>query len=237
VASNNNQGRFDGHIAHAFTWPLKVFFGGLAIYIGIGLLGIMMALCWSHFVWQNPVEASDALLKAETSRSYSYTLGGISTMAEFTMRWTYWLFFQFTTIHDATYAYLNGYEVNQLDRIFFKVFIQHNVHEIFVAMNMNRVYGLRITYFLTSLPLFVIAQVVAHVDGLTERYIRRACAGRESTDMNRLGKTSKLMFFATGITVYLCLPIPLDPFWLIGPLLVVYVLGTRIQWQFYKKYL
>ena len=161
----------------------------------------------------------------------------LTTLVEFTMRWTYWLFFKFTTIHDATYAYLGGYQVNDVDFMFFKTFIAKNVHQIYVAMNMNRVYGIRIGYFLSSLPLFWLAYVVALTDGLTERYIRRACAGRESADMNKLGKLSKLMFFATGVTLYLCLPVPINPFWLIAPLTVIYAVGTRVQWQFYKKYL
>ena len=117
------------------------------------------------------------------------------------------------------------------------MFIENNTKQIYVAMNMNRVFGLRIAYLLSSIPIFALMHGVAHVDGLTERYIRRACAGRESADLNRLGKITKLMFFASGATIYLCLPVAIDPFWFIGPLLVVYTVGTRIQWQFYKKYL
>lgn len=235
MASEQRGGRFEGVIAHAFTWPIKWFFGALLIYIFLGLMGIAMALLWSHFFWADPVAASEQLLDTETARAYSMT--GISELARFTMQWTYWLFFKFTTIYDAMNASLGGSQVNQLDADFFKVFIRGNEKPIFVAMEMNRVFGLRIAYFLDSLPIFGLIHVVAHADGLVERYIRRSCAGRESADLNKLGKMSKLMFFATGITLYLCLPVPLEPFWLIGPLLIVYAVGTRIQWQYYKKYL
>lgn len=241
MASNNRTGPFDGNIAHSFLWPIKWLLSALAIYIFLGLLSIVVVLLWANFVWQNPIDASDILFKTEAARVLSMEnlhFGDfLTTLVEFTMRWTYWLFFKFTTIHDATYAYLAGYQVNDVDFMFFKTFIAKNVHQIYVAMNMNRVYGIRIGYFLSSLPLFWLVYVVALTDGLTERYIRRACAGRESADMNKLGKLSKLMFFATGVTLYLCLPVPINPFWLIAPLTLIYAVGTRVQWQFYKKYL
>lgn len=78
--------------------------------------------------------------------------------------------------------------------------------------------------------------MVSIVDGFTERYIRRASSGRESADLNKLGRLAKLMFFATAISVYLCLPVPLSPFWIVVPMAAIYAVGTRVQWQFYKKY-
>ena len=47
---------------------------------------------------------------------------------------------------------------------------------------------------------------------------------------------AKLMFFASGVTLYLCLPVAMSPFWVIAPLALVFAVSTRVQWQFYKKY-
>ena len=106
----------------------------------------------------------------------------------------------------------------------------------YLAMNVIQVYGIRIGFVLAATPLFFLLYVLAGVDGLTERYIRRACAGRESADLHKIGRLAKLMFFASGVTLYLCLPVAMSPFWVIAPLALVFAVSTRVQWQFYKKY-
>ena len=101
----------------------------------------------------------------------------------------------------------------------------------------DRVYGIRAGIVIASIPLFFLVYFVATVDGLVERYIRRASAGRESADMFKLGRLSKLVFFASGLTFYLCVPISINPYWLVTTLAIVFAVATRIQWQYYKKYL
>jgi integrating conjugative element membrane protein (TIGR03747 family) len=115
-------------------------------------------------------------------------------------------------------------------------FVARNAREIYLAMNVIQVYGIRIGFVLAAIPLFFLLYVLAGVDGLTERYIRRACAGRESADLHKIGRLTKLMFFASGVTLYLCLPVAMSPFWVIAPLTLVFAVSTRVQWQFYKKY-
>jgi hypothetical protein len=104
-------------------------------------------------------------------------------------------------------------------------------------MNVVQIYGIRIGFVLAAVPLFMLLYVVAGIDGLTERYIRRVCSGRESADIHKIGRLSRLMCFAPGITLYLCLPIAMSPFWVIAPLALTFTVATRVQWQFYKKYL
>jgi tetrahydromethanopterin S-methyltransferase subunit F len=146
------------------------------------------------------------------------------------------LFFKATTIHDAAYAYFTGYQVNDVDQRYLSQFIARNARDIYVAMNIIQVYGIRIGFILASMPLFILLYLIAGIDGMTERYIRRACSGRESADLNKIGRLSKLLFFAGGATLYLCLPMELSPFLIIAPLALVCFMATRVQWQFYKKY-
>lgn len=240
VASRKT-GLYDSNLGIAFLWPLKWLLVTLLLYILLGLVALTAAFLFAKYQWLDPVKSADALFQAETVRVNQLVhsgiqVAGLATLTELTQQCTYWLFFKATTLHDAAYAYFSGYQVNEVDRLYLSQFIASNAREIYLAMNVIQVYGIRIGFVLTTVPLFFLLYIVAGVDGLTERYIRRACSGRESADMHKIGRLSKLMFFASGITLYLCLPISMSPFWIIAPLAVVFSVATRVQWQFYKKY-
>jgi hypothetical protein len=239
VASSRN-GVLDANLAVAFLWPFTTLMWSLFIYVFLGLGAILLALFFAQYYWVNPVEASDLLFKAEIARVHAVSASGsyrLMALTDFTSQWTYWLFFQATTLHEAMYAYFNHLPVSQVDRIYLREFVGRNAREIYIAMNIIQVYGIRIGMLVAFIPLFILVYVLASVDGLTERYIRRACAGRESADMNKIGKMTRLMFFASGITFYLCVPIAMNPFGLVGILTTALAVGTRMQWQYYKKYL
>ena len=239
--ASRSSGLYDGNVAVAFLWPLQWLFGTLMLYILLGLIALVMAFLFAKYQWADPVQAADALFQAESARVKALVhpgsyVGGLATITAQTQEWTYWLFFKATSLHEATYAYFAGYRVNEIDRLYLSQFVARNAREIYVAMNVIQIYGIRIGFVLASLPLFFLLYVVSSVDGLTERYIRRACSGRESADIHKIGRLSKLMFFASGVTLYLCLPIAMSPFWMITPLALVFTVATRVQWQFYKKY-
>lgn len=239
--ASRNTGFYDSNVAVAFLWPLKWLFGALLLYVMLGLIALTAAFLFAKYQWADPVQAADVLFQSEFSRVKELVqpgshVSGLATLTELTQQWTYWLFFKATSLHEATYAYLSGYPVNEVDRMYLSQFVARNVREIYLAMNIIQVYGIRIGFVLASIPLFFLLYVLAGVDGLTERYIRRACAGRESADIHKIGRLSKLMFFASGVTLYLCLPVAMSPFWIIAPLAFVFAIATRVQWQFYKKY-
>jgi hypothetical protein len=50
-------------------------------------------------------------------------------------------------------------------------FVARNIREIYLAMNVIQVYGIRIGFLMASVPLFMLLYFVATADGLTERYI------------------------------------------------------------------
>jgi len=236
-----NSGLYDSNVAVAFLWPLKWLFGTLLLYVMLGLIALTAAFLFAKYQWPDPVQAADALFQSETARVKELVrrgshAAGLSTLTELAQQWTYWLFFKATSLHEATYAYFSGYQVNEVDRMYLSQFVARNAREIYLAMNVIQVYGIRIGFVLAATPLFFLLYVLAGVDGLTERYIRRACAGRESADLHKIGRLTKLMFFASGVTLYLCLPVAMSPFWVIAPLTLVFAVSTRVQWQFYKKY-
>ncbi len=241
AVASNQQSAYDGNLAHAFLWPIKWLIKGTLFYVGLGLLTMIVALLFAQYYWVSPVEASAVLFQSEVARIDG--LGAniestyLSVLANHVMNWTYWLFFKATTIHDAVVAYSTGAKVNELDKLYLGQFIARNGREIYICMNVIQMYGIRIAVLLSTLPLFVLLNLVAFTDGMTERYIRRACSGRESSDINKIGKMSKLMFFALGIMIYLCTPIPINPFFIIVPMAIIYTVSTRIQWKYYKKYL
>lgn len=239
MASSRN-GIYDTNLAVAFLWPFKTLMWTIFIYALLGCGAIILGLFFAQYYWVDAVEATDQLFQSEVYRVQALSMNGTKHLADltgFTSRWTYWLFFQATTIHDATYAYFNHLEVNKIDQIYLREFVARNSREIYVAMNIIQVYGIRAGIIIASIPLFLLVYMLATVDGLVERYIRRACAGRESADMFKLGRLSKLIFFASGITFYLCVPMSINPYWIVTTLALVFAVATRIQWQYYKKYL
>lgn len=239
--ASRNTGFYDSNVAVAFLWPLKWLFGALLLYVLLGLIALTAAFMFAKYQWPDPIQAVDALFLSETTRVQSLARSGshiaeLGTLTELTQRWTYWFFFKATSLHDAAYAYFAGHRVNAVDQMYLGQFVARNAREIYLAMNVIQVYGIRIGFVLAAIPLFFLLYVVAAADGLTERYIRRACSGRESADIHKIGRFSKLMFFASGITLYLCLPVDMSPFWIVAPLALVFTVATRVQWQFYKKY-
>ena len=240
MASERNS-PYDGNLAHAFLWPIKLLIKVSLFYLGLGLLAMFIAILLTQHYWADPVAASSALLKSEVARvsflNTNTSNAYLPTLASIVMNWTYWIFFKLTTIHDAVVAYSSNRQVNELDQLYLGHLIARNGNEIFVCMNVIQVYGIRVAILLSTLPFFLLLNFVSFTDGMTERYIRRACSGRESSDINKIGKMSKLMFFALGTIIYLCVPIDINPFFFIVPMAVIYSVATRFQWKYYKKYL
>lgn len=241
--ASNQRTLYDSNFAVAFLWPFKVAIGLTVTYVMLGAGAIAIALLFAKYQWwEDPIQASDTLFYQESSRvkTLSESTGSqarLALVANASMQSAYWLFFKAPTLHEATQAHFAGARVNKVDKMYFEQFVARNAREIYISMNVIQVYGIKMGFLISAAPLFFLLYLVAGIDGFTERYIRRACAGRESSDMNKLGKLSKLMLLASLSMIYLCMPVSLDPIWIIVPLAVVFAVGTRIQWKFYKKYL
>lgn len=232
---------YDTNLSVSFLWPFKTAIWLIVIFLSLAFLNIVFALFFDVYVWDQPVISSQMLLDSEIKRINAISEAGtvnLSLLTEFTQRWTYWLFFQATTIHDSVYAYLYQLDqVNEVDQMYLSKVVGRYLDEIYVVMNTIQIFGIRIGLFIASIPLFILVYLTAMSDGLTERYIRRACAGRESSDLFKIGRLSKLGFFSTGMTIYFCVPINISSHWIIMILVLVMAVATRVQWQYFKKYL
>lgn len=236
---------YDTNVAVAFLWPFKTAVVAILIYVLLGLTLLGAAWVFSKYKlvdgWENPVRTSQQLFEAEAERVQSILpdhagFAVMPALLQKSQRFAYWLFFETTTLHLAMQAHYQGVQVNEIDRIYLKQFVARNADTIVTSMNLIQVFGLRFGLLLAATPVFALVYLLATVDGFTERYIRRACAGRESSDINKMGRMSKLIGFAAGAMVYLCLPLDLGVFWVVTPLVVVMALATRLQWTYYKKY-
>jgi integrating conjugative element membrane protein (TIGR03747 family) len=109
--------------------------------------------------------------------------------------------------------------------------------ELYLAMLRAQIFGVRLAILMGASPLFLLVWTLGLVDGLTQRTIRRACAGRESSSMYHRAKFFQFAGLATGAMVYLMWPVSIRPEWIVIPLALLTGLLARVQWTYLKKYL
>jgi len=109
---------------------------------------------------------------------------------------------------------------------------------VIVAMYGAKLFGIRVAMFAMVLPQFVLIVILAFVDGLVERYIRRECGGNESSTRFHHAKRWTTMGMAPlVILVWLVAPWPLYVHWLFFPVVLVTAFAIRVMAKYYKKYL
>jgi len=120
------------------------------------------------------------------------------------------------------------------------VFLQDKIEwlalGIVSAINITKVFVLRLLVMALSTPTFLVFGLVGFVRGLSAREIRRWGVGRESSGM--YGLYIKLLpetFFGLWF-VYLSMPFSLNPFYIVGPAAIMFsVLIANTSYRF-KKY-
>jgi integrating conjugative element membrane protein (TIGR03747 family) len=112
-----------------------------------------------------------------------------------------------------------------------------NIDAIEVAMIGTQLFGVRLATFSLLAPILVLIYLVAGVDGLTQRAIRRASGGRESASLYHRAKHLQLAIMATGLLLWLLSPTSMDIGWIGLPLTASLAVLSRLQWAYYKKYL
>jgi len=109
--------------------------------------------------------------------------------------------------------------------------------ELYLAMLRAQIYGVRLAILMGAAPLFLLIWALGLVDGLSQRHIRRTCAGRESSSMYHRAKFFQFAGLALGAMVYLMWPVSIRPEWIVIPLALLTGLLSRVQWTYLKKYL
>lgn len=120
---------------------------------------------------------------------------------------------------------------------FFTRTVARHPDAIAVAMLAMQLFGLRVGNAILSIPLIALVVILAAVDGLAERSIRRECGGYESAGRYYLARRFAFSLLPPAVAlVYLCLPIDIALSSVLLPLLAVTAVLIRMKMQYYKKY-
>lgn len=108
---------------------------------------------------------------------------------------------------------------------------------VVAAMTVTQVFAVRMAVLALAMPLFVLFGLVALVDGLVQRDVRRWAGGRESSFVYHHAK--KVIFPAVVLAwvVYLGIPISMHPNYVILPFATLFALAMAIAAGSFKKYL
>lgn len=108
---------------------------------------------------------------------------------------------------------------------------------VLAAMTVTQVFAVRLAVLTLATPVFVLFGLVALVDGLVQRDLRRWSGGRESSFVYHHAK--KVIFPAVILAwvVYLGMPTSMHPNYVILPFAALFALAMAIAAGSFKKYL
>jgi integrating conjugative element membrane protein (TIGR03747 family) len=238
--------RGEGLTAHnVFLWPLKlVFYVWLTLAL-MALAAMGMEVILAKQVWGEAGGLAQAQQTLSRDLALTHDLrpdAPLTGLARTCARAVYGFFFQLIPIERwmTNAALLPGQpDVTYYggDIIARKNFVYPLQNELYLAMLRAQIFGIRMAILMGMAPLFLLVWSLGLVDGLTQRHIRRACAGRESSSMYHRAKFFQFAGLATGAMVYLMWPVSIRPELVVLPLAVVIWQLSRIQWTYLKKYL
>ncbi len=230
---------------NVFLWPLKLLFLTWLTLALMALAAMAMEIILAKQVWGE----AEGLARAQQTLSRDLALthdlrpdAPLTGLARTCARAVYGFFFQLIPIErwmtnaallpahpDVTYY--GGDIIARND------FIYPLQDEIRLAMLRAQIFGVRLAILMGTVPLFLLIWALGLVDGLTQRTIRRACAGRESSSMYHRAKFFQFAGLAMGGMAYLMWPVSIRPEWIVLPLALLTGLLSRVQWTYLKKYL
>lgn len=110
--------------------------------------------------------------------------------------------------------------------------------ELKTAAYATVLFGVKLGVLLLALPLLGVLLLCFGVDGMVQRYIRRACGGHESAALYHRAKFYGVKFVPPfAAVVFLCSPVAFEPALLFIPVTLFSALLLRVQTTYYKKYL
>lgn len=108
---------------------------------------------------------------------------------------------------------------------------------VLAAMQVTQVFAVRFAILILAAPVFVLFTIVALVDGLVRRDLRRWGGGRESSFIYHYAKRATLPPIMMAWVFYLSLPFSVHPSWIILPFAVLFAIAIAIMASTFKKYL
>jgi integrating conjugative element membrane protein (TIGR03747 family) len=116
--------------------------------------------------------------------------------------------------------------------------IFHPIAEFVIAMmQVTQVFSVRLAILTLAMPIFLLFSLVALVDGLVQRDLRRWGGGRESSFVYHYTKKATLPLVVITWVVYLALPFSLHPSFIVLPFASLFALSVAVTASTFKKYL
>ena len=237
MASRNAQIRERG-IGAALVAPLVRLACGAAVLVGLLVAAWCVDGVFVFHVWPEGVEHLRAILAEDLARVAQ--LGGdnpfLTEVAIGTANALYAVLFELTGIHEMGMRFAQGPALSIPDTITRSAYFVYR-EGIEVVMVGTQLFGVRVALLGSGVPLLALIYVVALVDGLVQRAVRRASGGRESSSLYHRAKYLQILGAAGVLALVLLLPISADPRWVGVPAIVLIALAARVQGSFYKKHL
>ncbi len=221
----------------AMLGPLKWVFAVGLVILGVNLMAWIVDGVCVFWLWPEGVGRLKQVLALDLARTSALAdgQGGFGGWVVGMANGLYALLFQVTGIHAMGTRFASGEVLSIPDTVARNAYVA-NRQVIEVAMIGTQLVGVRCASVCLMLPLLGLGYVVAAADGLCQRAIRRACGGRESASVYHRAKVGQEVLLATGLLGVLLLPVSIDVR-SIGMLVAIgLVILTRLQWNYYKKY-
>ena len=116
--------------------------------------------------------------------------------------------------------------------------IYHPIAEFVIAMmQVTQVFSVRMAILTLAMPIFLLFSLVALVDGLVQRDLRRWGGGRESSFVYHYAKKAALPLVVITWVVYLAMPFSLHPSFIVLPFAILFAMSVAVTASTFKKYL
>jgi len=108
---------------------------------------------------------------------------------------------------------------------------------VIAMMQVTQVFSVRMAILTLAMPIFLLFSLVALVDGLVQRDLRRWGGGKESSFVYHYAKKAALPLVVITWVVYLALPFSLHPSFIVLPFAAMFALTVTVTASTFKKYL
>jgi integrating conjugative element membrane protein (TIGR03747 family) len=205
-------------------------------WVVIVLVSVFVHVMMASWVWPDrhlhlkAVLAQDmAHIDGLESAGHAYPLA--ARWASEAYRWA----FESSGFNGMVRAFAQPAGVNPPDTEVRKVVV-HFWPEIQAAMYSVQIIGERMAVLYLTLPLFLMATLIAVSDGWANRWLRRAHGGRESAFLYHRLKRSIFLSIVSLWMVYLIIPVSTDPRAVIFPFVLVFAVTVKFTIGYFKKY-
>ena len=108
---------------------------------------------------------------------------------------------------------------------------------VIAAMQVTQVFSVRLAILSLATPVFLLFSLLALVDGLVRRDLRRWGGGRESSFVYHYAKKAVLPLVVITWVTYLALPFSLHPTFIVIPFAALFAFAVAVTASTFKKYL